>query len=341
VLKTMLLTKLKTAMAVLLLLVLLGVGLAWWVCDAPTRAAAANATNEDVFGHDRLCVTIWPEKTQIKPEEPFEVKLRVVNSSEQAQSFTVMSCSWDEHWACSNRRIVLGRRPCWRNVPTTVQLAPGEAYEKTMTLSVGAGGDSRIESFRLGFSPIGQKKTYWSNTVAIAVLLPKGRADAPKLADEVGLAEGKKMPTLVTDFVNGKDKDHCGCPSIMIANADGRGLIILSRGAVDSAFKLARALDDGVAEGDRLQRFLVALDADTKELAKKAEGLGRVTVGKARHTAKEELDGHGVDGKIVVLVFLLDKKDIKKMWSYEAHELDEEDIKELVAAAKKFIRDSK
>src|SRR5689334_5538435 len=63
--------------------------------DEPVRQeppALEAKANEDVFGHEQLCVTIWPAKTQVEPGEEFEVKLRVVNSSQELQSLQVWSC---------------------------------------------------------------------------------------------------------------------------------------------------------------------------------------------------------------------------------------------------------
>jgi RNA polymerase sigma factor (sigma-70 family) len=154
--------------------------------------------------------------------------------------------------------------------------------------------------------------------------------------EEYGLTPGLKMPFHVADFLNDKGDHNCGCPSVMIANSGGRGLIIWTRGAAEPAFRLARALDAGAGDGDKIQRFLIAFDADEKLLREKVAGIGRVLVGKARDSGKEQLDGRGVDAKVVVLVFLLDKKEVKAAWSFTAGELSDDKVKELAGAAKKF-----
>lgn len=178
--------------------------------------------------------------------------------------------------------------------------------------------------------------------VAMSVLSPSNvRAEDPKSPGEYGLAAGKKMPFLVADFLGGKNRNRRGCPSVMIANSGGRGLIIWSRGAVDSAFQFAKALEADAADGDKLQRFLVVFDADDRVLSEKADSLGRFVVGKPRHSAKVEFDRRGVDAKVVVLVFLLDKKDIKFMWSFAADELSNDKVKELAAAVKQVATGDK
>ncbi len=124
--------------------------------------------NEDVFDHQQFCVTIWPAKTQVKPGEEFEMKLRVVNSSEKTQSFQVASCSWDFYWKWSNPHFTYKMWACYRNAVLPVQLKPGEAYEKVLVMQFEA-GKSKTESLRMGFTPGGEKKTYWSNEVVLGV----------------------------------------------------------------------------------------------------------------------------------------------------------------------------
>ena len=140
--------------------------------DEPARQEPSAPDAKDsnhVFGHERLCVTIWPAKTQVKPGEEFEVKLRVVNSSQEPLSLKVWSCSWDHHWTWSNRRIGYNSWPCAANGIGTVQLQPGEAYEKGLAVKIEGKGLSKTESLRMGFKPAGETKTYWSNEVVLSV----------------------------------------------------------------------------------------------------------------------------------------------------------------------------
>lgn len=157
----------------LLVVSTLGVFVAFALCgdDPPTKEPAKPGAkgNEDVFDHQRFCVTISPAKTQVSPGEKFEVKLRVVNSSKEAQSFKVVTCSWDEHWKWSNRRISYKPWPCWANALIAVRLQPGEAYEKVLVMELVATGKSKTEPLRMGFTPSGEKKTYWSNEVVLGV----------------------------------------------------------------------------------------------------------------------------------------------------------------------------
>lgn len=138
--------------------------------DSPKKEPVQPAAkgNDDVFDHQRFCVTIWPAKTQVRPGEEFEVKLRVVNSSKESQSIKVASCSWDQHWKWSNRQFTYKPWACYRNAIVAVQLQPGEAYENVLVMRF-TGGPSKTESLRMGFTPAGEKKTYWSNEVVLGV----------------------------------------------------------------------------------------------------------------------------------------------------------------------------
>jgi hypothetical protein len=160
-------------------------------------------------------------------------------------------------------------------------------------------------------------------------------ADAVK-TNENGLAVGKEMPFHVVNFVNEKKESHGGCPSVMISNSGGRGVIVWSRDAGDAVFKLAKALDAAATDAEKMQRYLVIYDVEQPEFADKAKELKHVVVGKARKSAKQEFDGRGVDAKTAIVVFLLDKKEIKQMTPLRAEELSDAKIKELVAAAGKF-----
>jgi len=146
-----------------------GLALAGDEANGQEPPALEAEANEDVFGHEQLCVTIWPAKTQVKPGEEFEVKLRVVNSSEEPQSVKVFGCSWDDHWMWKNRRIGYDPWGCDKNAIVTIQLPPGAAYERALTMKIAGTGTSKTESLQMGFKPDGESKTYWSNEVVLGV----------------------------------------------------------------------------------------------------------------------------------------------------------------------------
>ncbi len=178
VMKAMLMTKLKAGAAVLLTLCMLAVTcgmLAVGNTSARTdsveeAAAKADDKPKDAEGEAYpLTVTIKPQPKHVRVKEPFKVDLRVANSSKSAQSFQVMNCSWYEHWKSSTNRVCCEGWDCAENSVEIVKLEPGKTYEKTLPLLLLAGKPLATVSFKMGFTPIGSKQTYWSNEVTLMV----------------------------------------------------------------------------------------------------------------------------------------------------------------------------
>jgi RNA polymerase sigma factor (sigma-70 family) len=194
VLRAMLLKKL-TKVAVVLLLTLGALGFGGALVMRPTAAAeqgraeppppedkkdvAAAPERKDVAADkpaeakdaasSPLTVTAEPAKQRVRVNEPFEVRLRVVNSSRSAQSFRVANGSWDTHWKSSNDRVAWVPMPVFRNFIETVKLDPGQAYEKTLKVFIKPGKPEKEVAFKMGFTPYESKQTYWSDEVTIEV----------------------------------------------------------------------------------------------------------------------------------------------------------------------------
>jgi RNA polymerase sigma factor (sigma-70 family) len=174
----MYLSKLKVAGAVLVLaacgLVACGMMSARGVgvetvpgADMPKEVVAEKA--------EPLAVTVKPRTNILRVKVPFTVDLRVANTSDAAQTFRVMNCSWYEHWKSSNGRVSWLGWPCTRNFAVTVTLEPGQAYERTLEMLLLDGELLEEVSFRMGFTPIGGKQTYRSNALTLPVE-PEGAA---------------------------------------------------------------------------------------------------------------------------------------------------------------------
>jgi hypothetical protein len=121
-----------------------------------------------------LSVQATPAKKAVRLNEEFDVRLRVVNTSAETQSFQVMNCSWDEHWKSDSPAVTWMGWDCTKNFPIAVTLKRGEAYEKKLPMLVIKGAPGRV-SFKMGFRPIGSKRTYWSGKVTVQV--EKGKAE--------------------------------------------------------------------------------------------------------------------------------------------------------------------
>jgi hypothetical protein len=116
-----------------------------------------------------LSVKASPAKKAVRLNQPFDVRLRVVNTSKETQSFRVMNCSWDEHWKSDTPAVTWVGWNCTKNFPVTVTLKRGEAYEKTLPMVVTKGEPGDRVSFQMGFKPIDGKLTYWSGKLTVKV----------------------------------------------------------------------------------------------------------------------------------------------------------------------------
>lgn len=147
--------------------------------SAGTRVGVVFDADHKVVAEVRaepFLILVKPKQNQVEVNKPFDVELRVVNASPSPQSFCVMSCSWYDNWKSSNPRVSSIGWACYRNGPTPIKLAPGEAYEKVLPMQAKAVGPL---SFRMGFNPEeeykGQfpirrgKRTYWSAEVTLEV----------------------------------------------------------------------------------------------------------------------------------------------------------------------------
>ena len=139
------------------------------IASAAKVKKSEKLAGQQIPAPDGLCVTIWPRKTQVKLGERFDVLLRVVNASERPQIFEVWSCSWFQHWQCSNSCLAQERWACKGNAAKVIHLQPGEAHERTLKVYVRDPGASKIVAFRMGFTSLGSKRTFWSNEVVLGL----------------------------------------------------------------------------------------------------------------------------------------------------------------------------
>lgn len=179
-------------------------------------------------------------------------------------------------------------------------------------------------------------------TAASQVAAPRGIA-CPLFAAEAipkeGLNVGDKMPFHIAEFVNGEDKNTSGCPSVMIANSRGRGVIVWCRRDSKAAFDLARHLDE--LETTSLRRFLVAFDADPETLEERCQSYRNLRAGRARQSSQIQLDQRGVEPTTQVLVFFLEGKLIQSKWTFGDADLNQDQIKKLCEAARNFHAETK
>lgn len=75
----------------------------------------------------------------------------LTNHSSDTLTFVSMSCSWQEFYATSDKRLSIDGVDCAKNVPILIKIAPQKTYERLLKVLVPNGV---IVDFRLGFNLI-------------------------------------------------------------------------------------------------------------------------------------------------------------------------------------------
>jgi hypothetical protein len=140
----------------------------------PTNAADTNS----------LRVVVILSKTEVRIKESFKVALRVENSTTTNQTVRVMSCSWDEEWKTSNTNISWIGWVCTRNIDRNVEIPSGGAYTNELEMLISAPISEKTLSFRMGFTPIDSKQTFWSDDVQLHII-PSAASLSPAAKDAV------------------------------------------------------------------------------------------------------------------------------------------------------------
>ena len=80
-----------------------------------------------------------------------------------------MTGSWIEQWKTGNERVVPNEGAWAENQRVTETLQAGQAYEKKLTMRLASGKPGKKVTFRMGFTPVGGKRTVWGNEVVLQV----------------------------------------------------------------------------------------------------------------------------------------------------------------------------
>lgn len=164
-------------------------------------------------------------------------------------------------------------------------------------------------------------------------------ADEPVKKEPTALKVGGELPFLVADFVAGPHRGHCGCPSVMIGNHAARGLVIWARTADAAVVELAAAVDSKGIDGEKTHGYLIAFDTPqgTLETQVKKGDFKGVTVGKSRHASAEEFKKWNLDARTAYVVFLVDRKQVKQIWTLSADDLTKKMSDAIVKEATTFL----
>ena len=117
-----------------------------------------------------LRVVVIPSQTEVRVKEVFKVALRVENPAKTNQTVRVMNCSWDEEWKSSNPNVSWLGWNCTRNFAVNIEIQPNGAYTNELEMLIPKPIPEKRLAFRMGFTPINSKKTFWSEEVKLNLL---------------------------------------------------------------------------------------------------------------------------------------------------------------------------
>jgi hypothetical protein len=176
---------------------------------------------------------------------------------------------------------------------------------------------------------------------ALALAQPPAATPKPnKFKDP--LKVGAAMPFLVVQFQTGPTKGGA-CPSVMIANAHARGLVIWSRTADPAALQLTKDADANLIDDDKVQGYLVVFDEKADELQPKLAKLElkHVSAGWARRSSADFFPHAGLDANIACVVSVVDDDTVKALWSFKPNELTAEKRATILKEAAGLLRANK
>jgi hypothetical protein len=125
-----------------------------------------------------LKVDIKPAQTTVKNTERLVIHTKINNTSNDVQALQVWSCSYNENWKSDHAAVFVNIAPCRANAPFNLQLKPGEAYERDLSVYVLLATDELQQeslTFRLGFKPwidppVKSLPFIWSNPITVKVI---------------------------------------------------------------------------------------------------------------------------------------------------------------------------
>ncbi len=117
-------------------------------------------------------VVITPSTTNARVKETFALVLRIENPTRTNQTIRAMCCSWDQQWQSSNPKVGWVGWGCGKNFPADYTIPPGGAHTNQLQMVLNDPVPGRPLAFRMGFTSLGTRKTFWSNVVKLRILPP-------------------------------------------------------------------------------------------------------------------------------------------------------------------------
>jgi len=101
-----------------------------------------------------LVVEARMTRATVKDSEDFGMLTAVRNTGSSEVEMRVWSCSYSQQWETDSRSVRVKPTSCRKNYLTKISLAPGQAYEKAIILSVVDVTRPQSIHFRLAFTPV-------------------------------------------------------------------------------------------------------------------------------------------------------------------------------------------
>ncbi|MGA9779159.1 MAG: hypothetical protein WBS33_12890 [Verrucomicrobiia bacterium] len=116
-------------------------------------------------------VVAIPSLKSVHTNESLSIALRVENLAKTNQLLHTGSqdSQWD--WQVDNPDICLTYGPVpTANFPIVINIPPGGEYTNEMGAAICKPISAKTLTFRMGFTPRGDKQTFWSNKVLIKII---------------------------------------------------------------------------------------------------------------------------------------------------------------------------
>jgi len=116
-------------------------------------------------------IIVTPTKSRVHLNEYFDMHLQIRNETTTPQQINIMGGGWLFQWKASSPNVEFAPVLCSKDSTIAIKIAPGESYTRLMGLFTIVGPvNSSSLSFKMGFTSVGSRKTYWSDDVTMGIM---------------------------------------------------------------------------------------------------------------------------------------------------------------------------
>lgn len=116
-------------------------------------------------------IIVTPTKSRVHLNEYFDMHLQIRNETSVPQQINIMGGGWLFQWKASSPNVEFAPVLCSKDSTIAIKISPGESYTRLMGLFTIVGPiNSNSLSFKMGFTSVGSRKTYWSDDVTMGIM---------------------------------------------------------------------------------------------------------------------------------------------------------------------------